>query len=103
MMPLPPIRPTPILSDHARERCAEMQISTKVAKAIYRHADVIRPGRPAIRDDIPRQIAHSDLYPDYTVVFVETSEGPVIITVLFKTQDFYVRDGATFIPKKKSA
>ena len=42
-------RPTPVLCEHARERCAEMGISTKVAKRIVREAAVVRPG-----------MAHSD-------------------------------------------
>lgn len=82
--------PTPILTTHARERCAEMQISTKVPKQIVRHADMVRPGKPGD----PAMMATSDRYPDYAVVF-SPGEPEVIVTVLFREHADYVRDGAT--------
>lgn len=84
---------TPRLTDHARARCAEMGISTKVAKAIVRHADIRRPAKP----DEPGIAATSRRHPDYAVVYVERADGPVIVTVLFNTREFYARAGTTYI------
>jgi hypothetical protein len=84
--------PTPVLTVHARQRCAEMEISTKVAKAILRHADLTRPTWPS-----PCRIATSTQTPEYAVVYVEDDPRPVIVTVLFRTDQPYRRDGATFV------
>lgn len=85
---------TPRLTRHARERCAEMGISTKVAKEIVLHADLTRPclGNPDCA------IARSDRHPGYAVVYNPHQEAPrpVIVTVLFQTQDEYVREGKTY-------
>lgn len=86
--------PTPRLTKHARERCAEMGISTKVAKHIYRHADVRIPGNR----DTGCLVARSDAYPDYRVVYCETADGPLIVTVDFYSLVPYVREGETFAP-----
>lgn len=82
---------TPRLSGHARERCAEMGISTKVAKRIVQYPSITH----STRDD--RMLAISDLYPDYAVVYAdEPMTGKTIITVLFNTQVRYTREGATW-------
>lgn len=88
--------PTPILTGHARDRCAEMGISTKVAKAILRHADVRRPAVPGLDG----RIATYRLHPDYAVVYVDAvnDDRPIILTVLFKTSGAYVRAGVTYLP-----
>lgn len=92
--------PTPRLTPHARERCVEMGISTKVAKAIVRHADVRYPARPGQ----PGIAALSDVYPGYAVVYVERDAGepPVVVTVLFNAQDFAARNGTTYVPAEAS-
>lgn len=82
---------TPILSQHARERCAEMGIRTRVAKDIVRHADVVRAGKRG--DDA--LMATSDRYPEYAVVF-GPRDPPIIVTVLFREQETYVRNGSTY-------
>jgi hypothetical protein len=84
---------TPRLTQHARERCAEMEISTKVAKHIVKHADIVRPGRPGTN----RMVSVSDLHPEYIVVHT-TDEPPVIITVSFRNGIEYERNGAIYIP-----
>lgn len=85
-----PITPTPRLTDHARERCAEMGISTKVAKVIFRRAVVRRPGNP----DSDCMVAVSDTYPDYAVVYFEADNGPVIATVLYRDPEVTSRPEA---------
>lgn len=84
---------TPRLTQHARERCAEMGISTKVAKRIVQHADVVRPDYPGS----DRMISVSDAYPDYIVVH-DQQDPPIIITVSFRSGCEFIRDGATYIP-----
>lgn len=51
---------TPRLTDHARKRCAEMGISTKIAKRVIQHADLTRPGYKGT----DAQVATSRAYPD---------------------------------------
>lgn len=82
-------RPTPFLTRHARERCAEMGISTKVAKRIVQHPDIIRPGN----NGTACLVAVSDRYPEYAVVY--DPEAFRIVTVVFRTAEVYVREGAT--------
>lgn len=84
-------QPTPRLTDHAKDRCAEMGISTKVAKQIVRHPSVVRPGKA----ETGCRVVTSDRHPRYAVV-LGPEEDPVIVTVLFNTPDFYKRNGATY-------
>lgn len=87
---------TPVLTKHARERCAEMGISTKIAKRIVQNARVTYRGTNVRGGD--SRIALCCDYPGYAVVFTEQVDGPpLIITVVFNTPGQYVRDGATFI------
>lgn len=87
------------MSQHARDRCAEMGINTKVAKRIIQHADVTHCTSSRGRDK-DRYVATSDLYPDYAVPYFIAADGvPVACTVLFRTAVEYARDGATFVPK----
>lgn len=80
---------TPRLTHHARQRCAEMGIGTRVAKRIVQQADCRRPSRDGAT------VATCEAYPEYAVVF-EAGEPNVIITVVFRTTEAYVREGATF-------
>lgn len=86
---------TPRLTEHARQRCAEMGISTKVAKRIVQHADLTRgsgKGAPDCR------IARCSDYPEYAVLYNPyQEERPVIVTVLFQTEADYVRQGETYV------
>lgn len=82
---------TPRVSVHARERCAEMGISTKVAKHIVRHPSIDRPGNTWTGC----RVAVSDLHPEYAVVY--DPECCVIVTVLFRTTERYARQGQTFV------
>lgn len=73
------------MTDHARERCTEMGISTKVAKRIVQYAD-------ATWTHGPKVLAVSDRHPAYTVVYVMEEDQPVVCTVLFRRAEDYVRD-----------
>lgn len=87
---------TPRISQHARERCAEMGISTKIAKQIIRRPDLIRPSRSVGGSEKGLVMVTSDRYPEYAVVYCPADE--VVVTVLFRTCERYRRDGAHFIP-----
>lgn len=91
---------TPRLTRHARVRCKEMGISTKVAKAIYRHPAVCRVtnDRPAT-DDL--YLVTSDLHPVYAIVVTDGPSGPTVVTVVFRTAQTYVRDGSTYRIEKR--
>ena len=90
---------TPTLTHHARVRCREMGISTKVAKAIVKHADVVQQSSygPEYR------VAKCDRHPDYAVVYAEQPDGapPAIVTVIFRVTDFGKRDGTTYIKEAR--
>jgi hypothetical protein len=88
-------RETPRLTQHARHRCAEMGISTKVAKRIVQDACVTRPCNVAEKTHC--QIMVSDQHPEYAVVYDPILR--VVVTVLFRTTENYLRDGATFVVK----
>lgn len=94
-MPLDPSEPAPRVSHHAQQRCAEMGLSTKVAKRIWRRRDITSPGR-AFRDSNQGVVVFSDAEPDYAIVVDPSSDRPVIMTVLFRTEMDYARDGATY-------
>jgi len=88
---------TPRLTTHARERCAEMGITTKVAKAIYQARDL---DRPSTKPGSDCRMATCSRLPEYAVVyFISEEDGvPVIASVVFKTYEVYERDGETFRP-----
>lgn len=90
---------TPRMSIHARERCAEMGISTKVAKRIVQRPDLTRPGSTKPGED-GRLIAVADAYPEYAVVFDPVDL--VIVSVLFRTEVEYTREGDHFVPRQSS-
>jgi hypothetical protein len=83
---------TPVMTNHARERCAEMGISTKVAKRIWRERVLTWVDRPG--SDCHLAFS-SD--PDYGVVYTTDAAGRVVIvTVVFRTSDYYVRRGVSY-------
>jgi hypothetical protein len=86
---------TPVLSRHARQRCLEMGISTKVAKRIVQRPNLRRPGNPGTGTVVATSYEH----PGYAVVFVHPPEqAPLVVTVLFDTREFTARAGRTFLP-----
>lgn len=79
------------MSQHARERCAEMEISTKIAKRI-----VADPNKITYPDrDRAGLVALSKIHPEYAAVYVDREDGTtLVITVLFREARQYVRNGA---------
>lgn len=93
-------RLTPVLTRHARERCAEMGVSTRVAKAIVVAPDMTRPA-PSQRHPEAR-MAISDAAPEYAVVYkpgAAHNGADLVLTVLFRTYEQYVREGRTYRTK----
>lgn len=82
------------MTKHARERCAEMQISTKVAKHIVANAEVRYTTQ--CNDGNKAMMALWSGEPRYAVVYSDDEDPPLVITVIFNSRDFYERDGATF-------
>lgn len=88
---------TPRLSDHARERCVQMGISTKVPKRIWRNRMLVRP----MLGQDPRTLVTSPDVPGYIAVVDESGwanngGAPVIVTVMFDCYDEYIREGETY-------
>lgn len=87
---------TPVMTEHARQRCLEMGISTKVPKQIVRRANLVRPDKPGSA----RCVMQSSKHPGYVAVVeeVEASEPPayVVITVMFNDPGFKARKGVTY-------
>jgi hypothetical protein len=79
---------TPKLTHHARQRCLEMGVTTKRVKRMVRQPDVDRPSRGR------RRIAVRDDDPAIACVY-EQDEPPLVITVLWRTQELYERHGRT--------
>lgn len=90
-------KPTPVMSEHARQRCVEMGISTKVAKRIVQNPVLTYP-TPQHGDD--RVIIRSNHHPEYAVAYDQGSN--TVCTVIFNCYDFYARDGVTFIREPRT-
>jgi hypothetical protein len=77
--------PTPQLCDHARQRCAEMGISTRRVKRVIREPDLsycTYEGRMMMcRFDEP----------DFRVVVNTDGDVPVAVTVVWWTDEVYER------------
>lgn len=90
---------TPRMTRHALARCQEMGIPARLAKAIWRKADLVYPSPKDGRDAV---IAASTLFPGYAVVVTEGRDGhPTVLTVVFRTTDTYTRKGHTYETKDK--
>lgn len=89
--------PTPNMSEHARERCSEMGISTKVAKRIVQNADL----RYTQLDRPGCYVAAWSGEPMYAVAVDGDPADPdcsshVVITVVFRETREYVREGRSY-------
>lgn len=83
---------TPVLTRHAQQRCVEMEISTKVAKRIVQRGEVAYPGTPSSQG--PTMVVLWSEDRDYAVV--TNVERTLVLTVLFRTMEFFERCGPTF-------
>lgn len=75
-------RPTARLTDHARQRVAEMGATTKRVKRIVADPDVTRVNR---REGCVAMVRDDD--PDLTVIVTFVDGHPVVITVLGRQAD----------------
>lgn len=75
------------LTEHARERCEEMGISTKVAKRIVANPSLVLPDFQHHED---RRFIHSCDEPDYCVI-ATVADPPEIITVLYFSDQYFQR------------
>jgi IS5 family transposase len=83
------------LSKHARERCREMGVRTGVVKRIVRNHRV--SWRTEYREGSGRRVvATSSEFPDIAVVYASEAYPPVVVTVLWRTEERY--DRATYQP-----
>lgn len=85
----------PKMTHHAKVRCAEMGISTKVAKRMVKNPSVTHTTQKGGGN---RVICTSTEYPLYAVVYSNPDDDGIvwIITVLFNTQVRYDRNGITW-------
>lgn len=78
------------LSPHARERCEQMGIRTAVVKQVVRHHTTLwHTRRPENNSFL--SVASSTAFPTITVVYSQDVEPPLVVTVLWKTQERYER------------
>lgn len=77
------------MSHHARVRCGEMGVSTKIAKRMVEDHDVAWTNADGLT------VATSDRHPEVTVVFADGAP-PTVVTVVWRTQETY--DRATYRP-----
>lgn len=93
---------TPRMSQHARERCRQMGLSTKVAKAIFRAPGVVRPADNGNQTEWPNFMVTSDLHPEYALVVADHPTGPVVVTVVFRVIETYQRQGTTYTTTREN-
>lgn len=91
----------PVLTRHARERCDEMQVPYRTAMRIWEERTCTYEQMGKYRGSGQVMVFAATL-PGLAAVVSLRDEVPVIITVLFKEQDRYERDGTTFRPLGKT-
>lgn len=79
---------TPRLTQHARERCQQMNVSTKRVKRILQNPDLVYPG-PLEHGD--NYLAGAEFDREILVAFVVEDGVTTVKTVLFRTNEYYVR------------
>ena len=84
-------RPTPIMTEHARQRAAEMGYCTKRIKNMLRNPSISHVTWDG------RKIAMSVTEPDIAVVYAENGNQLIAITVLWRSAESYDRE--TFTPR----
>lgn len=81
---------TAVMTEHARERCAQMQIRTREIKRLWRTRGVVRP----MRGHDGRVMVTSPEVPGYAAVVDLRGEKPKVVTVFFDIAEEYIRDDA---------
>jgi len=83
---------TPVLTDHARLRCIQMEVNTKRAKTIVMRPSLVVPGPPQYGENF---VASSADDPEIQVAYIVSKSGrPVIKTVLWSKPEYYTRPDA---------
>lgn len=82
------------MTPHARERCEQMGVSTKVAKRIWRERSMTRP---EFQRHENRVFVHSSTYRPDLVLIVEDpdSDDPRVITVMYHSYERVERPEAS--------
>jgi len=75
--------PTPRMTQHARDRCREMGVKAKRAKAVVRKAEINRPTMDSDGRKGRVQASWSG-DPEICVIY-EPAEPPIIVTVIWNT------------------
>lgn len=92
-------RKEPFITRHAIDRALEMGLSLQVLRDLFHNPAVVRPGRPRKPSQFarhPRFIVVSDLHPQYALVVEDDPTHPVVVSIVFREQREYVRDGETY-------
>lgn len=84
-----------VFTQHARDRCAEMGISTKIGKRIWRNQCMTYPVTDTSWGTQATMVL-SEVEPRYSLVVVITDEQAIAVTVAFRTDGPYIREGETF-------
>jgi len=78
------------LTDHARERCAEMGISTKVVKRIVQNATLRMPAREGPRGE-PRTMIRSTTHFPEVVVVMDDATQQVVTAMWWSPEQYHPR------------
>lgn len=82
------------LTHHAVARAQEMAAPIAAVEAIVQAPSVTRPSRN--KAGRPATLAVSDAHPHWAVLYVVENEAAIVLSVVFRTMEAYVRTGATF-------
>lgn len=86
---------TPRLTEHARERCEEMGITTDRVKRVVRDPHLAYDSKNGYR-----VVCRSD-EPTFRVVISERPDETVVVTVIWWTSEQYERGAGAYTPPKK--
>lgn len=88
------------ISLHAKERMAEMGVTREQVRLLANEADLSRPGSLTESTGAPGTIHTRDDMPDWAAVTCPADEPGlrVVVSVVFRTDRPYVREGRTWRP-----
>lgn len=90
-----------VLSLHARQRMAEMGISRDQVVKLVNDPDISRPGhkRDGIHGTDTATISTRQDLPDWAAVWVPEGDTKIVLSLVFRTDEPYVREGASYRPR----
>lgn len=85
-----------VFTSHALRRCSEMGVTSSMVREIISTADRVWPGHKTSKgtDTLMRV---SNIYPHYTVCTTYENDSLVVVSVLFNSNEPYLRDGRGYI------